>query len=430
MNTIVKSALSVCLGLMASFSAVANTTFGDTTRVFAVPLLTQTQKGNAALSWTEKDNAGTIHYYWSESKDQGKTFGDKKLIFASPGIGNSRLMRPKLFFKKDGSLVAVFGLRGEQAAPAPAPVKAEAAHNHDDHKPAAAAPAGKEGGKPAGGKGGGRPSDLQIVYTISKDNGNTWSKPEPVHKDRTPQTVRGFFDATVLPNGEIGVAYLNDIAGQKHQRDLRFVSSEGDTFGTEHIIDPFVCDCCNVSLLTDQNKKLNIYYRENENNTRDIATMTSSDNGKTFSKTKILFQDNWKINGCPHSGPSSAAYGSNNLITWFSGTENEPGIRVVTGQGKKLLVLSDPSAKNAFAVAANKSAVVLWEENKSTTDVPKTQVGYKHIKSDGNPATNWVKGSENGMNATGVVVGNKLVVAYEVKTEGAKTAMSVSTVDL
>lgn len=290
-NRFLKPLLVVAWLLSAGAGTYANGNFGDTTRAYTIPLLVKTPKGDVALSWTEKDNEGIVYLYWAESKDKGKTFGDKKLIFSSPGIGNGRLMRPKLLFKKDGSLVAVFSLRGSEAATpqltnAAKATPQEPAHAHEHGTMQHADGQAKSGPQKNAPQGGGRPRDSKIVYCLSKDQGDSWTKPVPVHTDNTPNIVRGFFDAIVLANGEVGVAYLNDIEGKAHQRDLRFVSSKGDRFGAERILDPFVCDCCNISLLVDNSGTLQMYYRENQDNIRDIAKMSSKDNGLTFSKPK------------------------------------------------------------------------------------------------------------------------------------------------
>lgn len=428
--------------LLTSFYSLAGGTqpFADTTRAFAVPTLTRTPGGTVALSWTEKDPAGVVSFYWAESTDKGQTFGAKKLIFSAPGLGNSRLMRPKLLFKKDGTPVAVFALRGPESAAA-----AAAAPSHDHGAPQAsapqagaghdhgAAPAAKAGDGAARGnapRGGGRPSDLQIVYTYSTDKGNTWTTPQPVHADKTPNIVRGFFDATVLANGEIGVAYLNDIQGQAHSRDLRFVSSTGTRFSPERILDPFVCDCCNISLLVDKSGALQLYYRENQDNIRDIARMTSTDNGATFTKPAILFADNWQINGCPHSGPTSSMGSGTNLIAWYSGTTSDPGIRVVNQQGKRLFVLDEPTARNAWLTPAPNASVLLWEQNQSSEAGVQSVIAYKTITGNTNPATQLVADARNATNASGLVIDNQLVVAYEIKGPNNKNALGLSQVRL
>ena len=238
--------------------------------------------------------------------------------------------------------------------------------------------------------------------------------------------VRGFFDTIVLANGEVAVAYLSDIPGKQHERDLKFVTSNGDTFGDVKTLDPFTCDCCNISLLVDNKGILNLYYRENENNTRDIAKMTSSDNGVTFSKAEILLADNWKINGCPHSGPTSNA----NLIAWMSGTTDSPGIRVATQQGKRLFVLEDPSAKNAFLVSAQKSSVLLWEQNQETEAGVSSVIAYKNITADKSPANQLAKNTINGTNEPGVVIDNQLVVAYEIRNANQKNSIGLAQIDL
>ncbi|UFH53457.1 hypothetical protein [Spirosoma sp. KNUC1025] len=112
MKRFIKTVLCAGLVMMSGLTAYATGNFSDTTRAYAVPTLAKTPKGNVALSWTEKDKDGIVYFYWAESTDKGRTFGDKKLIASSMGLGSSRLMRPKLLFKKDGSFVAVFAMPG------------------------------------------------------------------------------------------------------------------------------------------------------------------------------------------------------------------------------------------------------------------------------------------------------------------------------
>lgn len=388
--------------------------FADETTAYAVPTLSRNPQGDVVLSWTEKDPQGTIRFYLATSTDQGRTFSDKRLIHAAPGLGSSRLMRPKVLFKKDGTLVAVFSRPGEQTAPAAAPAADHA--GHEVPKPAAA---------PA------RPRNLQIVYATSKDGGQTWTAPQAVHPDQTAM-VRGFFDAIVLANGEVAVTYLRDIPGQPHARDLRMVVSKNGTFGPEKVLEPFVCDCCNVSLLVDAAGALHVFYRENRENTRDIDHLVSTDHGATFAKPTPLYADGWKINGCPHSGPTSARFGKSALIAWYSGTQtNQPGLRVVTQQGQRLFVLDEPTAKNATLLPGSAaSAVLLWEQVNGGGETPVTSIGLRTIAPNAVSETRWVEGSENATNASGLVVGDRVLVAYEVKRPSKLNAMKISTVRL
>ena len=381
---------SPVLSSVPSSSSVFET---DSTKAYAMPLLTQTPKGEILLSWTEKDEQGLVSFCLASSKDKGKTFGNKKVIFSSKGIGNSRLMRAKVLAKKDGSLVAVFTNRPDVPA-----------------------------GAPAGGR---RTSDL--VYCVSKDAGATWTSPQNVDSDPA-KAMRGFFDAIVLPNDEIAVVYLKDVANStKHEeRDLRLVLTKNGVFQPEKLIDPVVCDCCNINLLVDANGALYVFYRDNNDDIRDIAKISSTDNGATFSKPQIVHNDGWKINGCPHSGAISSSYGKGALIAWFSGAETETGIRLVTQEGKKLFVLNEASVKNPWIMAGSKQAVMLWEQSQADS---KTQLVFRKINGDKVSETVAVDGTVNALNSTGLMLDNQLLLAHEVKRDK-KNGLKVTTVAL
>jgi hypothetical protein len=159
-----------------------------------------------------------------------------------------------------------------------------------------------------------------------------------------------------------------------------------------------------------------------------MAKMISTDNAETFSKSKILHNDEWKISGCPHSGAVSSTSGKGALFAWFSGADKEKGIRLVNGEGKKLLVLEDASAKNAFLMDGSQNQVLLWEQNKPEVNL--TQIAFKKINNNKVSETVWVDGSSNGINSTGLVIDNQLLVAYEVKQANKRNSLKVSTVRL
>lgn len=403
------SEITVCHSVIED-NNFSNVNPDDTTKAYSMPLLAQTPKGDVMLSWTEKNAEGVTSFCVAFSKDKGKTFSDKKVIFAGTGIGNSRMMRAKVLAKKDGSLVAVFSNRGEATAP---PAQAQS-------QPA----------PPQGGRGGGGGRSSNIVYCVSKDGGSTWTSPVSVDSDPKQGIVRGFFDAVVLPNGEVAVAYLKDVANStKHEeRDLRMVVTKNGAFQPERVIDPVVCDCCPISMLIDANGALNIVYRDNNDNIRDMAKMISTDNAETFSKSQILHNDEWKINGCPHSGAVATTAGKGALFAWYSGAEKESGIRLVNNEGKKLVVLSESSAKNAALAEGSQNQILLWEQNKPENNL--TQIAFKKVNKNNVSETIWVDGSSNGINSTGLVIDNQLVVAYEVKQANKRNSLKISTVRL
>lgn len=421
----IKLVAAFILGLIGTKS-LANPTplFDDKTRAYAIPTLAKNPKGEVVLSWTEKDQQGMVYFYCAVSKDKGTTFSDKKLIYSATGIGSSRLMRPKLVFKKDGTMVAVFSNRTDVPATAatPAPSTHEGGHGeaHVHNKPAVPSAAVKP------------KRDLQIMYCSSKDQGTTWTTPQPVDIDPIKGIVRGFFDAVVLPNDEIAVAYLKDVKGStKHEeRDLRLAVTKNGVFQPEKLIDAVVCDCCNISLLVDSKGTLNVYYRDNNDDIRDIARLTSTDNATTFSASQILHNDNWVIKGCPHTGAISSVFGKTNLISWFSSGTNQPGLRLTTQEGKLLSVISDPTAKNAYVTSTSTHGVLLWEQTKKESEATYTQIAYQRIDANKVSETILVADSMNGMNASGLVIDNQLIMAYEIKQANNLNSIKISTVGL
>ena len=388
----------------------------DPTKSYTLPTLATNSKGEVVLYWTEKDPQNLVSLYFSTSKD-GKTFGEKKLVFADAGLGNGRLMRPKLLFKKNGDMVAVFSFRAGGATP-PRDARAAAPSqeaNHSNHGTQAAPPQA-------------RPKrSSEIRFTVSKDGGSSWTAPTSVDTD-TSKLIRGFFDAVVLPNDEIAVAYLKDVKGStKHEeRDLRLAVSKNGVFQAERLIDPVVCDCCNISMVVDPSGALHMVYRDNNNDVRDMAHIVSKDNGMTFSAPKILYNDKWEIKGCPHSGATSASTKTEQYITWFSGTRNgQSGIRLTNSSGNLLKVL-DANAKNASIAADAKTAVWVWEQ---TSEAGTTSVFYSKVDNgkllDGQAVNN----SNNGQNASSLAYNGKVLIAYEVVTADKKTALALQTVD-
>jgi hypothetical protein len=180
--------------------------------------------------------------------------------------------------------------------------------------------------------------------------------------------------------------------------------------------------------LIDGSGALNVVYRDNNDDIRDMAKMVSTDNAETFSKSQILHHDDWKINGCPHSGAVSSTSGKGALFAWYSGTEKESGIRLVNNEGKKLVVLNESSAKNAALADGSKNQILLWEQNKP--DINLTEIAFKKINKDNVSETIWVDGSANGINSTGLILDNQLLVAYEVKQANKRNSLKITMVRL
>ncbi len=391
-----KYEMSICKNI--DNDAIAKVTAIDSEKSYHLPTITKNNKGEVVLYWTEKDDKGSISLYFSLSKDGGKSFLDKQLVYEDAGLGNSRLARPKLLFKKNGEMVAVFSYRTGGGLPARSstPPAQESTHHLPSTPQAPAA----------------RPKrSSEIRFTVSKDGGNTWTSPVSVDSD-TSKLTRGFFDAVVLANDEIAIAYLKDVKGSSkfEERDLRLVISKNGVFQPEKLIDPVVCDCCNISLTVDESGALHMVYRDNNNDIRDMSHIVSRDNGTTFSVPQTVYADKWEIKGCPHAGASTASLKNEQYVTWFSGTQNgQAGFRLVNTRGELLKIL-ETSAKNAFIASDDKSVVWIWEQTAANGI---NSIYYAKIRHGVLLETKKLDDSENAQNPSCLPMNDAILISFE-----------------
>jgi hypothetical protein len=104
----------------------------------------------------------------------------------------------------------------------------------------------------------------------------------------------------------------------------------GGSFGKNIRVAPNVCPCCRPALAFGQAGEVHVAWRAyTSDDIRDIVTVTSADGGVTFTQPARVAADNWKISGCPHSGPSMSVKGRRLYITWYSeGDGTNAGIRL------------------------------------------------------------------------------------------------------
>lgn len=301
----------------------------------AVPRLTTDAAGNPLLSWAEKEGEKEAAFYFALSMDGGQTFGSKIRVKAPAGLSVHAEGMPKVAVKADGTLLAVFEV---------------------PHPTAESRFAG------------------DLLYTMSSDKGQTWTEPKPVHQDVRPGTSHSYSDITRLPNGEIGVAFLDEkLPGQEGRPVVFAQTTKGKGFGPAVLVDDNACQCCRMNVFVDTQKRIHLTYRDllpaakkGDPASRDMSTAVSTDGGKTFSKPQIVFADNWQVNACPHAGPVVAQIGNDVLATWFSGKEGAAGLRLARLDSNKLVssVLSN-RAKHPQIAAGTNQLVWVWDESVS-----------------------------------------------------------------
>ena len=176
-----------------------------------------------------------------------------------------------------------------------------------------------------------------VKITTSPDEGKSWSQPAILHDDGK-KAEHGF--VSMIPYGEnYFVSWLDgrnsvmeggDIHQEEHHGQMTIRGAVIDKAGKklqEWELDNRVCDCCQTSAANTTSGPVVVYRDRSDSEIRDMSIVRFV-NGQ-WTKPKIIFADNWKIEGCPVNGPRVAAEGNNLAVAWFSSPEKNAQVNVV-----------------------------------------------------------------------------------------------------
>lgn len=350
------------------------------------PRLTTDHKGNPVISWAEQDDSSdVIAVCFAVSKDGGKTFSEKKNVRIVKGITAHAEGMPKLAFKSDGTIVAIY----ETKRPVP-----DSRFSGD------------------------------LLYTMSNDGGDNWAIPQYVHTDTSAGKSRSFSDIIRLPNGEIGVSWLGERGGKAGGRPVKFAqTSKSQGFGKETTAKEGACECCRTNLFADTEGGLHIFFRDIlADGSRDMGHVVSKDNGASFGNYQVVYADKWKINGCPHTGPSTAQLGKTLYTAWYTGEDKNIGVKVTDNAGKILTHIKSANARHPQLTATKDKLILVWEEPSEKKDNTNSRIRMQFLKQSGVIQTKDVtNNSENALFPVTLVSGKNIITAYEVETKEAKT---------
>ncbi|WP_196886748.1 sialidase family protein [Aureivirga sp. CE67] len=171
-----------------------------------------------------------------------------------------------------------------------------------------------------------------IYYSISKDQGETWTEKQKLVKDETSGS-QSFYDVALLGSGNVGIIWLDNRKPKeiKQGSSLYFAkTNQNGEFTNEKVLSTGTCQCCRTDLFVNKNGKIDIAFRNIvAEKYRDIYNITSEDHGENFSVAKRISPDNWKLKGCPHTGPSIAFNGKTTGIIWYTAADGKQGVNFV-----------------------------------------------------------------------------------------------------
>jgi hypothetical protein len=167
-----------------------------------------------------------------------------------------------------------------------------------------------------------------IRFLHSSSNGDLWSQPVKMHSD-TMKAEHGFVSFSPFGKGSFRAVWLDgrNMAGGHHAMQLRSAEIGADgKIVSEEMVDDRTCDCCQTSLVQTDQGTLVAYRDRTDDEIRDIYVSLLR-NGK-WSAPKAVFNDGWKINGCPVNGPKLSVFETSTGLAWFTGAGDRPRVKV------------------------------------------------------------------------------------------------------
>jgi hypothetical protein len=279
-----------------------------------------------------------------------------------------------------------------------------------------------------------------IRLRTSKDGGKTWTAPIAPHGDPPAPVEHGFVSFFEAPGAGLGLAWLDgrEMAGG-HQAAhgsmaLRSAFIANGQAGTEQVIDPKVCECCQTSAARTSDGVIVAYRDKSDGEIRDIAVSRYS--AGRWSAPAIVHADNWKIAGCPVNGPAVAALGNDVAVAWYQVKDGEPKVQVAFSAAGA--PFSTPVRLNSDATYGRLALVMPAPDRAIVSHIERTAEGpqliLREARRDGRTGTPLAVGAMTNARTSGfarlALVGRRLVVAWLDVREGLPPAIRVRAAEI
>ncbi|MBI5165144.1 MAG: exo-alpha-sialidase [Magnetospirillum sp.] len=163
-----------------------------------------------------------------------------------------------------------------------------------------------------------------LMLTRSTDGGGHFSPPRPVTADPASQRFAALIFA---PGGPLVVAWLDKRRAGGSAVAVAISADGGGTMAPERLFADRACECCRVALAVDGNGRTAVLWRAMfPGGIRDHALTTLAPDGTPGAIRRVAVGE-WKIDACPHHGPSLAvaAYGGM-IAAWYTGGRARQGL--------------------------------------------------------------------------------------------------------
>lgn len=325
------------------------------------PYLTKDATGAPVLSWVRTESDSSKIFCYATSTD-GKIFSAPVIIPGSSNVQPHAENLPKVVFKPSGEIIAVWGTKN-------------------------ANPKNKYSGL--------------VFYAQSFDKGKTWTPAKPLVNDTAGFDQR-YFDVSLLPNGEAAIIWLDNRKTTSQEGSaLYFATTQGKNgFEGERLISQPCCQCCRTDLYVDKKGGIHAVFRGIvQDSIRDMVHTVSTDGGKTFAAPARINEDNWVIDGCPHTGPAMTDNGKGVHFAWFTGGRGKGCYYTNTADDGKSFSgydsVTSAGSHPQIATLQDGSLVIVWDEVFISGDKTLKRIGMQKRNAAGkNEGRGFLTGSD------------------------------------
>jgi hypothetical protein len=241
----------------------------------------------------------------------------------------------------------------------------------------------------------------RVYTTRSTDGGASFAPPVPITSDTTSQR---FQTVGIDPDGRVFAAWLDKrnaartiaAGGTYPGAALAYAWSDkpGHFSDTRLAVDN-TCECCRIGLAFAGPGRPALLFRNIfEGSVRDHAVVTF-ENPTTPGKLRRVSVDDWKIEACPHHGPSLAiAPDGSYHAAWFTGGSARQGLFYAHADNADApfsapRTLSSPDRQPArpFVLATASAVHLVWKEFDGEKALVRWEVSHDGGRSWSEPRT-------------------------------------------
>lgn len=216
-----------------------------------------------------------------------------------------------------------------------------------------------------------------IRFARSTDEGKTFSTPVTIN-DNLDIISHRFDDILIGRNGEIFIAWLDAREREEARTNKHdflgttvyytWSNDHGMHFHPNKPIHNHSCECCRLGVALDvDNLPVVIWRHVFEGQIRDQALIKFKD-WNTPGQLQRASVDNWKIEACPHHGPSMTINQDGRYhMTWFSGAVEHQGLFYAHSDDhgehfSDVLPFGKSAAKHPYIDTIGTTVIIVWSE--------------------------------------------------------------------